>query len=358
VLGASLALAGCFLERSGTAQVFPGADASTMDAGGRGDGGASVDAGPGDAGLDGGVDSAIEVEDGCVPSAEVCDNVDNDCDGFIDGLTRPCATACGEGTETCTLGAWSCDAREPSVETCNNVDDDCDGTVDGFAEACDVGCGPGLRTCTAGSFGECSAAPSMEICDNVDNDCDGTVDMIDRPCTDACGTAGIETCVAGSFGSCSAATPMETCDGVDEDCDGTVDEGAGCPCTQVIDRGHSYLFCNDNDTWTEAREECSRLGYHLITINDMAESDVANMALTVANNDWWIGINDRDTERTWVWDVGSSSYTNWGDDEPDNFNAATYDCGRIENGGSFEDRGEWGDAPCGDERPYICEAEP
>jgi hypothetical protein len=46
------------------------------------------------------------------PSAEVCDNKDNNCDGLVDeGLTRGTTCGTGEcagntGTETCTAGVW------------------------------------------------------------------------------------------------------------------------------------------------------------------------------------------------------------------------------------------------------------
>lgn len=69
---------------------------------------------------------------------EVCDGLDNDSDGTADVdpktrrlLTRPCATACGKGTETCYLGAYQrCTAPRVRPETCNGKDDNCDGAVD------------------------------------------------------------------------------------------------------------------------------------------------------------------------------------------------------------------------------------
>jgi hypothetical protein len=77
------------------------------------------------------------------PTSEVCDNLDNDCDGTIDnGTDLP--TTCGVGAcidtgviacvggvpqpDTCTPGT-------PTAETCNDIDDNCDGFTDeGFPD--------------------------------------------------------------------------------------------------------------------------------------------------------------------------------------------------------------------------------
>jgi hypothetical protein len=66
-------------------------------------------------------------------AAELCNDVDDDCDGTVDeDLSRACTTACGGGTERCTRGAWGgCTAPLPTTEVCANaMDDDCDGMTD------------------------------------------------------------------------------------------------------------------------------------------------------------------------------------------------------------------------------------
>ncbi len=73
---------------------------------------------------------------GTEPSKEMCDGRDNDCDGQVDELnSQSCGTStgqCQQGTRSCTSGSWtSCQGKQgPSAEICDGLDNDCDGQVD------------------------------------------------------------------------------------------------------------------------------------------------------------------------------------------------------------------------------------
>ena len=160
--------------------------------------------------------------------SEVCDGLDNDCDGSIDDEASDAETfyadADGDGfgdpdsmSEACTAesgfvsDASDCDDTNGDVnpdadELCNGIDDDCSGDVDddpvdlgswyvdddgdGFGsdetvEACDQ---PSGSSTDDGDCDDGDAAvnpDAEELCNELDDDCDGYVDDDDPDLADA-----------------------------------------------------------------------------------------------------------------------------------------------------------------------------
>ncbi len=208
---------------------------------------------------------------------EKCDGIDNNCDGIADNnpvdaggscasVSPPKGACIANGILTCSAGHLVCaGATDPTVEICNNIDDNCDGIIDnGVTQICYTGpggttgigaCKPGVQTCAAGAFGACvgEVTPTAEICNGLDDDCNGIID--DGPggaaITQSCysgpgGTAGVGTCVAGTktcsfgaFGSCIGEVDpkAEICgDGLDTNCNGKSDAAEGCLATDAEQR--------------------------------------------------------------------------------------------------------------------------
>ncbi len=124
---------------------------------------------------------------GSVIKPQCSDGRDNDKDGYCDYITANtrCPSGVQKGDPDCSSTSDNKEAPDcvPSTEICDNKDNDCDGIVDeGLINQCgitDIGeCQYGTQTCSAGVWSSCTGNidPSTEICDNKDNDCDGIVD--------------------------------------------------------------------------------------------------------------------------------------------------------------------------------------
>ncbi len=130
-------------------------------------------------------DSNICTQDSCNEVSDICSNVPVQ-DATPTGST--CGTGACQRSGVCISGVATCTPGSPSAETCDNIDNDCDGSTDeSLAQSCYTGpsgtsgvgeCNAGTQTCTSGVWGSCigEVTPSSELCNGVDDDCDGVVD--------------------------------------------------------------------------------------------------------------------------------------------------------------------------------------
>ncbi|MFZ1632946.1 MAG: MopE-related protein [Chitinophagales bacterium] len=238
------------------------------------------------------VEDATDCNDGDAainPAAtEVCNGVDDNCDGNIDeGLTFTTYYAdadgdtygdAGSSTSTCdgapegyVSDATDCNDADAAVnpgatEVCNGIDDNCDGNIDegltfttyyADADGDTYGdAGSSTTTCDGAPEGyvsdatDCNDADAAvnpgatEVCNGIDDNCDGNIDegvqntyYADAD-GDSYGDAGSTTMACSApEGYVSDATDCndgdasvnpagtEVCNGIDDNCDGNIDEG-------------------------------------------------------------------------------------------------------------------------------------
>jgi hypothetical protein len=218
--------------------------------------------------------------DAVTPTPELCNGKDDDCDGGVDedfpSLKMPCNTESCQGPGVYVCNAQGTDVQctvtstGPTPEICDGIDNDCDGVIDnpdanmpGVGISCGsaVGeCRQGVSACVAGHI-VCNGdvGPTPEICNGKDDNCNNWVDEDVVPPASACNPPGVPSgaalqgeCKAGYF-QCQGAAGWvcvagvgpspEICDGKDNDCDGLVDNNADCGKSAVCLGGECVPLC-------------------------------------------------------------------------------------------------------------------
>jgi MYXO-CTERM domain-containing protein len=237
------------------------------------------------------------------PTAEVCNGLDDNCDGTPDEnvtdvwVGAPCCPTgnladCQNsgGATRCKLGAYQCSGGQQTCvgavakaeETCDGVDNDCNGAVDdvpGAGVPCSVGGASNAGACRAtfacaASAGACDGqpcpngltcvqqvGPQPEVCNGVDDDCDGLTDEADdvaandpavgKACDAPAAPAdqppckgGTSVCAAGQVVCEGAVRPVpNACGGVATDCTGNANATGTCPSGSTCFQGNCDVPC-------------------------------------------------------------------------------------------------------------------
>jgi hypothetical protein len=270
-----------------------------------------------------GADSfGFKVNDGTVDSAEATISItvsdgrttwyrdsDSDTYGNATATTRACSAPSGYVSNSSDCNDSNAAVHPGATEVCNGIDDDCDGNIDegvtttyyrdldgdgyGNATVSQQACSaPSGYVSNSSDCNDSNAAVhpgATEVCNGIDDDCDGSIDEGAIGSTwyrdsdsDTYGNA-TNTMVAcnqpvgyvASSTDCNDSNAAvhpgvtEVCNGIDDDCDGSIDEGA---------TGSTWYRDADGDTYgnaTNTMVACNQPVGYVASSTDCNDSNAA-----------------------------------------------------------------------------------
>ncbi|KAK6969768.1 macrophage mannose receptor 1 [Biomphalaria glabrata] len=110
-----------------------------------------------------------------------------------------------------------------------------------------------------------------------------------------------------------------------------------------------YQINRNMMSWLDARTACQTAGGDLTSITSVQEQFfLSGRLMSMAGNFFWIGANDRATEKGFEWtDKSPFAFLNWNAGQPDN--SGESDCVVITKA-----TGRWDDLPCNSRYGFIC----
>ncbi len=155
-----------------------------------------------------------------------------------------------------------------------------------------------------------------------------------------------------AYAECLNAGHEDCDDGSGPNCSGRPDDDETCGrCVEMSRGGQTYHVCPTRVNWASAQALCVRLGADLFVPDSRGESDwVHRHALSVARQDYWIGLSDREEEGVFAWvDGAEREFAFWADGEPN-------DSGDGEDCAHLRGDGRWNDGVCGGRLGVVCES--